>query len=412
MRKEEILEPKVKINIIDSIKSTPIFFQNPKSAFAYKSTSNLRKAYYLFKAINNNLLVKIGPRLTNFALKIGLPIKPILKSTLFAQFCGGETIEECMGVIETLGNFHVKSILDYSVEGEKNEEVFEHTTQEIIKTLKKGSQNKNIPFAVFKVSGLGRHQTISGCQNESLVEANQKAEVVRIKERVNEICKAAYQLNLPVMIDAEESWLQDFIDSISFTMMEKYNREQVIVINTYQMYRTDRLAVLRKNIQEAKDKDYLLGVKLVRGAYMEKERIRAAKMGYPSPIQSSKEETDQAYNEALFLCLKNINQICLVAGTHNEISCSLLAEKMIEFGFPAGDSHIYFSQLLGMSDHISFNLSKMGFNVAKYVPYGPLKAVLPYLFRRAEENTSISGQMSRELALVTKELERRKLEKT
>lgn len=387
--------------------SRKISFENTDIAFSYKSNFELKKALLLFRAINNNVLVKIGPSLTQFALKIGLPILPIIKKTLFAQFCGGETIDECMETIKTLGNFGIGSILDYSVEGEEKEEVFDNTLNEIIKTLKRGSEDKNIPFAVFKVSGLGRSNALSTAIDHS-ASPQMKAEITRIRERVNEICKTAYHLNLSVMIDAEESWLQSFIDDVAGAMMEKYNTEKSIVYNTYQMYRQDRLGVLEQDIQRAREKGYFLGAKIVRGAYMEKERARALKLGYASPIQSDKVGTDLDFNKALDLCLRNLDRASFVSGTHNEESCYYLADRLADYGFPNNHPHVYFSQLLGMSDHISFNLAKAGYNVVKYVPYGPIPSVLPYLFRRAEENTAISGQMGRELGLILKELERRK----
>lgn len=388
-----------------------ISFDNTEIAFAHKSDFELKRALFLFRIINNNYLVKIGPKITEFALKMRFPIQPLIKSTLFAQFCGGETIEECLKVIQELGDYGIGSILDYSVEGEDNEDVFEHTMKEIIRTLKRGSENKHIPFAVFKVSGLGKQETISSAYS-SIILPHQKAELIRIKERVNEICKTAYNLNVSVMIDAEETWLQPFIDELALCMMEKYNSEKALVVNTYQMYRNDRYSVLERDIEMAKAKGFYLGVKIVRGAYMEKERARALKLGEPSPIQPSKADTDENFNQALNLCLNNLERVSFVAGTHNEDSCLLLVKKMEQLEILPSHPHIYFSQLLGMSDHISFNLSRWGYNVAKYVPYGPLNSVLPYLFRRAEENTSISGQMSRELSLILKERKRRKLHHT
>ncbi len=386
-----------------------ISFEDTKTAFALKSDAQLRKAFFLFKVISINFLVKIGPKLTEWALKIRLPISPIIKATLFQQFCGGETIEESMNVIQALGKFDLGSILDYSIEGEDNEEVFDHTRNEIIETLKMGAKNEHIPLAVFKVTGLGNSEIIALGGNESSLNNLQKLELFKVKERILAICQTAYDLNIPVMIDAEESWLQPFIDMMALSMMEKFNTVSALIINTYQMYRHDRLEILKQDLVKARKKGFYLGVKLVRGAYMEKERARALKMSYPSPIHDTKKDTDEAYNKALELCVENVAFIKFVSGTHNEESCIHLV-RLMQGSIPNNHPHIYFSQLLGMSDHISFNLALKGYNVAKYVPYGPLKSVLPYLFRRAQENTAISGQMGRELSLISAEIQRRKEE--
>ncbi len=403
MRESElpILENNVKF-----VKDT-LSFDNTEIAFAYKSDKELKRSFLLFKVINQNLLVKIGPKLALLALKLRLPIESLIKESLFKQFCGGETIDESMNTIKLLGQFHIGSILDYSIEGEEREDVFDQTTLEIIRTIKRASENKDIPFAVFKISGLGKSDLIESAFTQSGKDACKTVALTRTKERVNEICKAAYHHNVPVMIDAEESWLQPFIDKVCITMMEKYNTERAIVINTYQMYRKDRLDTLQEDIHYSKSKGFYLGVKLVRGAYMEKERDRALSGNYTSPIHENKKDTDNHFNKALELCLKDIDTISLIAGTHNLESCYYLASLIEEKNLSRNHPHIYFSQLLGMSDPISFNLGKAGFNVAKYVPYGPVRSVLPYLFRRAEENTAISGQMGRELRLLLKEIQRR-----
>jgi len=387
-----------------------IKFDNTEIAFESKSNNDLNRAYRLFKLIGNRNLVKIGKPLTNFALSVGLPIKGVVRSTIFAQFCGGETINECDATIQQLGKFGIGTILDYSVEGKTSDEDFEHTTEEIIATIIKATTTTYIPFAVFKVTGIARFDLLekanlstSGLTEKELIEYKQ------LLERVDRICKAGFDNNVPVFIDAEETWIQDAIDRITYEMMLKYNKEIAIVYNTVQIYRHDRLAYLKKEIEQAKVDGVKYGVKLVRGAYMEKERARAAEKGYPSPIQPNKIACDKDYNLALEFLVSEIDQMALCAGSHNEESALYLTELLAKHGIKNVDKRVYFAQLLGMSDHISFNLSKEGYNVAKYVPYGPIKEVMPYLLRRADENTSVAGQTSRELNLIMKERQRRRL---
>lgn len=388
-----------------------ITFDNTQIAFESKSDKDLNRAYRLFKLIGNRSLVKIGKPFTNFALSIGLPIKGIIRKTIFAQFCGGETIDECDATINKLGKFGIGTILDYSVEGKTSDEDFEHTTNEIIATILKGDGNDYIPFAVFKVTGIARFELLENANNHinSLTDT-EKSEYEQLLERVDRICKAGFEKQIPVFIDAEETWIQDAIDRIAYEMMLKYNKETAIIYNTVQMYRHDRLAYLKKEIEAAKKDGIKYGVKLVRGAYMEKERARAQQKGYPSPIQPDKTTCDADYNRALEFLVSEIDTIALCAGSHNENSSLLLTELMEKHSIVPSDSRIYFAQLLGMSDHISYNLSKHGFNVAKYVPYGPIKEVMPYLLRRADENTSVAGQTGRELSLIIKEKKRRKLD--
>lgn len=383
-------------------------FQDTETAFADKTDSELREKYRLFKTMNSPFLVNFGTSVTNFALSIGLPISGLIKHTVFEQFCGGETIEECEKTIRKLGASKIGTILDYSVEGKHDEEDFERTKNEIIETIKRAKGDENIPFAVFKVSGIAPFGTLEkfGAGIE-LPEENQ-AKWDSVKRRVNEICEFAYSIEQPVFIDAEESWIQNAIDFLATEMMEKYNREKPIVFNTIQLYRHDRLEFLKKSHAEAKEKGYILAVKLVRGAYMEKERERAAEMNYPSPIQPDKAATDRDYNAAVDYCLENIDSLAFVAGTHNEQSTQRLAQKMHEKNISPNHQHIFFSQLYGMSDNLSYVLAKHGYNVSKYVPYGPVKDAIPYLTRRAQENTSVMGQVSRELNLIERELNRRK----
>lgn len=387
-----------------------ISFENTQVAFESKSDADLRRAYQLFKLIGNRNMVKIGKPLTNFALTVGLPIKGLIKKTIFAQFCGGETIDGCDEKIQTLGKYGIGTILDYSVEGKTSDEDFEHTTNEIIATILKGKNNASIPFAVFKVTGIARFEILEKA-NRTVDNLNniELEEYKHVVARVERICKAAYDNKIPVFIDAEETWIQTTIDRITLDMMRQFNQETAIVYNTIQMYRHDRLAFLKEEITLAKNEGFHYGVKLVRGAYMEKERERAAKKGYPSPIQPDKIACDKDYNLALEYIVNEIDHVALCAGSHNEESAQFLAELMDKKGIQHNDSRIYFAQLLGMSDHISYNLSKLEYNVAKYVPYGPIKEVMPYLLRRADENTSVAGQTGRELSLIIKERNRRKL---
>jgi proline dehydrogenase len=388
-----------------------ISFDNTAIAFQSKSNKDLQKAYWLFRIVGNPSLVKIGKNATNMALNLGLPIKGLIRKTIFNQFCGGESIEHCALTIATLQTYGIGTILDYSVEGKTSNEDFDATVQEIKRTIDRAAKDTSIPFAVFKVTGIARFGILERANDPDaqLNEAERK-ELAAVCERIDQICKHAHQNNVPVFIDAEETWIQDIIDRISMQMMEQYNTEKAIVYNTLQMYRHDRLEFLRKSIVEAKEKKICLGIKLVRGAYMEKERERAQKMDYPSPIQADKESSDNDFNEALKVMIENISCVAFCAGTHNESSSLLLTELMAKQQIESNDKRIYFAQLLGMSDHISYNLSYHGYNVAKYVPYGPIKEVMPYLLRRADENTSVAGQTSRELSLIIKEKERRKKE--
>lgn len=386
-----------------------INFDNTEIAFRNKSNAELNQAYWLFKIIGNNFLTKIGPPITNFMLNIGFPIKGAIKATIFKQFCGGETIQDCDHTIEQLHLGKVGTILDYSVEGEDEEHVFDFTCEEIIRTILRADGDPRIPITVFKVTGIGRFALLEKLDAKQTLTAEETAEFERVRKRCEKICQTAFDKQVPVMIDAEETWIQDTIDELALEMMTKYNKERLIVYNTYQMYRHDKLADLKADYLIAKETGFILGVKMVRGAYMEKERKRAAEMGYPSPIQPDKASSDRDYDESLRFCVANIDQIGFVCGTHNEESSRLLTELMDEKEIPHHHPHAFFAQLLGMSDNLSFNLSDAGYNVAKYVPYGPIKAVMPYLFRRAQENTSVAGQTGRELGLISKEKARRKI---
>jgi len=382
-------------------------FSNTEVAFRAKTTGELRNSYLLFKAIGYNWMVQLGPKLVDFAFKIGLPIKGIIKKTVFKQFCGGENIDDCEKAIDLMDNFGVGTILDYSVEGEEKEQVFDATAEEIIKTIHKATNNSKIPFSVFKTTGMARLELLEKVNSKMELTADEQAEFNRVKSRVDKVCKTAFENNVRLFIDAEESWIQDPIDLIAEEMMEKYNSQKVIVYNTLQFYRHDRLAALKDSVRKAREKGYFYGIKLVRGAYMERESLRAKEMGYPDPIQASKEATDMDYNSGLKFCIENIDKVAFCAGTHNEESCKFLTDLMIKHKINPNDERVYFSQLFGMSDNLSYNLSGSGFRVSKYLPYGPVRAVLPYLFRRAQENTSVQGQAGRELSLIEKELSRR-----
>jgi proline dehydrogenase len=384
-------------------------FENTEIAFKSKSTPDLKRAYWLFKIVSSPIIVKIGKVATNFALSLRLPIRKIVKATIFKQFCGGESIEDCRNKMEELATFKVGTILDYSIEGKTTDEDFEQTVEIIIQTIQEGRNNKNIPFAVFKVTGIGRIDLLEKASDQDcILNESQILELEGIKNRIERICAAAHSAMIPVFIDAEESWIQAIIDSWALEMMLKYNLEKAIVYNTLQMYRHDRLAFLTSCSENAKKHRIKYGIKLVRGAYMEKERARAQKLGYPSPIYPDKNASDDAYNTALKFILEHEMLFALCAGTHNEESSLLLTQELERKQISRDNDKFYFAQLLGMSDHISFNLSNAGFKVAKYVPFGPVKEVMPYLLRRADENTSVAGQTGRELSLIIKELDRRK----
>ena len=386
-----------------------ISFDNTEVAFAGKSDNDLQWSYRLFNLIGKPWLVKFGKVATNLAFTLRLPIKGLIKKTIFKHFCGGESIPDCDAKIAELGKYNVGTILDYSVEGKSSDEDLDRTRDEIISSILTGKSNQHIPFAVFKVTGIARTDLLRKANKPNAELTDQeKKDFVAATARVDAICKAAYEADVPVFIDAEDSWFQDVIDRMANAMMAKYNKEKSIVYNTLQMYRHDRLAFLKKTYQEAIAGNYYPGIKMVRGAYMEKEREAAEKEGYPSPIQPDKEATDRDYNLGLDFILEHIDRFALCAGTHNEESSNHLIKLMEKYEVQPNDKRIFFAQLLGMSDHISFNVAHAGYNVAKYVPYGPVKEVMPYLLRRAEENTSVAGQMGRELSLIVKEKKRRK----
>jgi proline dehydrogenase len=345
--------------------------------------------------------------MVNLALKLHIPIGWALKRNIFSQFCGGETIEECAKATQVLDSQKVGTILDFSVEGKDEEVNFDQTAEEILHTIQTAHGNEHIPFCVFKVTGISRFSLLQKVNDNKPLSSDEQEEWNRVKERMNRLAHAAWTTGTPLFIDAEESWIQDAIDALVYELMALYNKEKAVVYNTLQMYRHDRLQHLENALIKASD-SYFLGFKLVRGAYMEKERERAMEMAYPSPIQKDKASSDKDFDAALSFCVKHLNRISICAGTHNENSSGHLCQLMLDAGIPSNDKRVWFAQLFGMSDHISFNLSNAGYNVAKYVPYGPIREVIPYLIRRAEENTSVKGQTGRELSLIQEEIRRRR----
>ena len=382
-----------------------ISFNNTEIAFKAKTDSELNRSYWLFKLIGSPALVKMGAAFTPLALNIGF--KGLIRNTIFKQFVGGEDIRDCEKTILQLGKFNIGTILDYSVEGKESEADFEHCVAETLDTIKMAKDHTHIPFCVFKVTGLARFELLRKVTAKETLSQEEQLEWERVRKRVYAICSAAAAAAQPIFIDAEESWIQQAIDDLANENMAVFNKDKVIVYNTYQLYRHDRLQYLKDTLAMASQENFKVGAKLVRGAYMEKERERASQMNYSSPIQKDKSSSDTDYDLALAFCIEHIDRMALCAGTHNENSSMKLVELMTAKGLQPSDKRVYFSQLLGMSDHISYNLAQGGFNVAKYVPYGPVKEVLPYLIRRAQENTSVKGQTGRELGLIMKEKRRR-----
>lgn len=385
-----------------------IDFTNTEVAFAPKSNADLKKAYILFKTIANPGIVHFGNKMLTIAQSVHFPINWIVKPTVYNHFVGGENIADSKATISKMGEYNVKSILDYSVEGKEEESDIQLAFEETLRAVKNAGSNPNIPFAVFKPTAMGRSIVMEKVSSGEKLTEKEKSEELAFRNRVHQLCQTAYEVNIPILIDAEHSWYQNIIDDVCNTEMAIFNKERAIVWNTFQMYRHNRLEFLKKSHQMAKEGGYYLGAKFVRGAYMERERERAAQKGYADPIQPDKEATDRDYNLALKYCVENIENIEIFNGTHNEFSSQYLVDLMENAGLKPNDNRCWFSQLYGMSDHISFNLGKAGFNVTKYLPYGPVKHVMPYLLRRAEENTSAAGQSGRELTLITTEINRRK----
>lgn len=385
-------------------------FNDTETAFALKSDAQLRKASWLFRMVGSKSLVGLGKKAAGLAMKLRLPIREVVKQTVYDQFVGGETIDECETIIKKMLEHNVYSLLDYSIEGKETDADFDRTKDKIVQTIKYGASHEGVPFAVFKPTGVARFAILEKyCVNKPFTEFESRA-WTRAKNRIEEICYTAHKFGLRVMIDAEESWIQRAIDDVTREMMERFNREDAIIFNTLQMYRHDRLDYLKDSLERARERGYRLGVKFVRGAYMEKERRRAEEMDYEDPINPDKEASDKSFNDGLRYAVDHVDEMSFVAGSHNEESSLFLAQLMEEHDLDNNDPRIWFSQLYGMSDHLSFNLAQEGYNVVKYLPFGPVSETLPYLIRRAEENSAASGQTSRELRLIEKELQRRGIE--
>ncbi len=383
-------------------------FNNTQTAFALKSDTELERAYFLFKLIANEPLVRIGTAVTNFALKAHLPVEGLIRASVFDHFCGGVNEEDCLTVVDKMYTKGVSSVLDYSVEGKEEEEQFDVALNMTLKTIEFAKERKAIPFAVFKPTGLGRLDLYEKVGAHQSLTTDEQQEWNRVVARFDSVCKEAHKNNVALLIDAEESWMQDAADELVTEMMRKYNKEKAIVFNTLQMYRWDRLHYLKTLHEQAKLEGFYIGMKLVRGAYMEKENVRAEEKGYPTPICISKEATDKNYDEAVNYMMEHLDNMSIFMGTHNEESTYKLLEMMQEKSISKNNNQIWFGQLYGMSDNISYNLAAYGYNVTKYLPFGPVRDVMPYLIRRAEENTSVAGQTSRELNLIKTERKRRK----
>ncbi len=383
-------------------------FDNTQIAFQYKSDKDLRQAQFLFSSMASPFLTRLGIAVTSFSIRFGLPIQGIIRRTIFRQFCGGESMQEAARTAELLSQYHVGVILDYGVEGKDDEHEFDKAVPEFIRAIEYAAQQKNIPFISVKITGFARFSLMERVHAGTSLNESENQEWSRVKDRIDRICRAAHQHGVMVLIDAEETWIQEAVNELAVAMMEKYNKEQAVIFNTFQLYCHGSLPYLRLSYNDAAEKGYILGAKLVRGAYMEKERKRAQDMAYPSPIQPDKPATDRDYDDAVIFCLERLEKLSVFIGTHNEHSCMLAARHMDEHGIEHNSRQVWFSQLFGMSDNISFNLAHAGYNVAKYLPYGPVKDVIPYLMRRAQENTSVAGQTGRELSLINKELHRRK----
>jgi len=400
-----------------------ISFDNTEVAFEYKTDKQLKKARLLFSLMGRPWLVKLGTRLTPWAIKSGLPVRGVIRQTIFAQFVGGESLEETAAVAKNLGAYNVQVILDYGVEGKEGEKNFEQACEEFIRVINYSSTQPNTPFMSIKVTGFARfsllekldttmHQGQGTLMKRYLraveaLQANEKEEWHRVRHRMLRICEAASEKKVGVLVDAEESWIQDPVDALTILMMDTFNKKRLVVYNTIQHYRHDRLQFLKESFTDAQKKNFLLGAKLVRGAYMEKERKRAKEKNYPSPIQPDKDASDRDYNAGIEFCIEHIDRIGLIVASHNEFSNLYATRLLQQKGLSTGHPHIHWSQLYGMSDNITFNLANAGCSVSKYLPFGPIKDVIPYLMRRAQENTSVKGQTGRELGLIKKELERR-----
>ncbi|WGK64406.1 proline dehydrogenase family protein [Croceiramulus getboli] len=384
-------------------------FDNTETAFVLKSDSELERAYFLFKMISKEPLVRIGTAVTKFALNANLPVEGLIRSTVFDHFCGGTTEDDCLPVVDRMYEHGVSSVLDYSVEGKENELNFDQALDKVMEITEFAEEKEAMPFSVFKPTGFGRFAVWEKVSAGRELSTTEQAEWQRIEKRFDTICAKASDCGISLLIDAEESWMQSAADDLVAKMMAKYNKERVVVYNTLQCYRHDRLIYLKALHADARARKYKIGMKIVRGAYMEKENDRAKEFGYPSPICPGKAATDENFNTVMRYMFEHLQDISIFLGTHNEESCYMAMDIMEEMKIPKNDQQVWFGQLYGMSDHISFNLAAAGYNVAKYLPFGPVKDVMPYLMRRAEENTSVAGQTNRELELLKTERKRRNI---
>lgn len=384
-------------------------FENTEVAFQYRNNKQLKKAHFLFKSMGSTFLTKTGIKLTDFALKLHLPVKGIIKSTIFEQFCGGETLQEAGKTAATLGRYNVTVALDYSVEGKQSEEDYDRAVPEFVKAIEYAASQKNIPFIPIKITGFASFSLLEKLHANKEITPDEQEAWKRVEKRIDTICAVAAKNKIRILVDAEETWIQQPIDNLTNSMMERYNKEDCYIFNTFQQYCVHRLDDMKKDFETAVAKGYHFGSKIVRGAYMEKERARAAEMGYPSPINPDKAATDKKYNDSIDFCLEHLGALTLYMGTHNEESCLKAVKILTEKGISPTDPHVYFAQLYGMSDNMTFNLANAGYHANKYLPYGPVADVIPYLMRRAQENTSVKGQTGRELSLIQKEMKRRGL---
>jgi proline dehydrogenase len=404
--------------------NTDISFDNTEIAFAYKSDKDLKHSHWLYRLMAKPWLVNLGTRLAPWSIRVGLPVKGLIRKTISRQFIGGETLEQTVPVAKKLAKYNVEVILDYAVEGKEGEHNYEHACDEFIRVINFAATQPNVPFMSVKVTGMARfalmekiHELMNSSVADSLIKryaaaleqlpSEEQNEWQKVVERIIRICKAADKANVGFLVDAEETWIQGPLDALTMLMMDEYNKTKLVVWNTLQMYRHDRLEFLYNSYEAAKERSFLLGMKLVRGAYMEKERKRAQEKGYASPIYPNKDATDKGFNDAVRFCIDHLEQTGIMIATHNDYSNMLGVELIQQKGLPLNHSHVHFSQLYGMSDNITFNLAKAGCHVSKYLPFGPIRDVVPYLMRRAQENTSVGGQTSRELNLVETEIKRR-----
>jgi proline dehydrogenase len=407
--------------------NTNISFDNTEIAFAHKSDKELKEAHWLFSIMARPWLVSLGVRLAPWSIRVGLPVKGLIRQTIFKQFVGGETLEQTIPAEKKMAQHGVQVILDYGVEGKEGEDNYDEACQEFIRVINFASTQPNVPFMSVKVTGIARFGLLEkldylmhGSTADNLISRYQSAiqklskeesaEWQRVFDRMKKICEAAAKAKIGFLVDAEETWIQDPVDALTMLIMDEYNRGRLVIYNTIQLYRHDRLVFLKQSFAAAEQRGFILGAKLVRGAYMEKERTRAKEMGYPSPIQPDKESADRDYNSAIHFCIDHLDKLGLIVASHNEYSSILTTELLQQKGLPLNHSHVHFSQLYGMSDNITYNLARAGCSVSKYLPFGPIKDVVPYLMRRAQENTSVGGQTSRELNLIEKEMKRRRVQ--